>query len=74
MNLSQREREIADLIGDGRPYKEIAATLGISRRTVEGYVYAVNDKIPATVLPTATPYRRIQCWVNAHPGKATDAA
>ncbi|MEU6410144.1 LuxR C-terminal-related transcriptional regulator [Microbispora sp. NPDC046933] len=43
--LTRREREIAELIAQGRSNKEIAAALVISQRTVEGHVEHILDKL-----------------------------
>lgn len=43
--LTPREREVLTLIVDGRHNREIAATLGISARTVEGYKARLMDKL-----------------------------
>ncbi|GIH63214.1 ATP-binding protein [Microbispora siamensis] len=43
--LTRREREIAELIAQGRSNKEIASALVISQRTVEGHVEHILDKL-----------------------------
>jgi DNA-binding NarL/FixJ family response regulator len=43
--LSQREKQIVALIGNGIPNTEIAATLNISVRTVEAYCTRIMDKL-----------------------------
>jgi DNA-binding CsgD family transcriptional regulator/tetratricopeptide (TPR) repeat protein len=43
--LTQRERETATLIAQGKSNRAIARALGIGERTVEGYVAAVLDKL-----------------------------
>jgi non-specific serine/threonine protein kinase len=43
-SLSQREREVAELIGDGLSNKEIAGRLAISRRTAESHVANILGK------------------------------
>lgn len=45
--LSEREREVVRLIGQGLPNAEIGAELYLSEATVKGYVSAVLDKIGA---------------------------
>ncbi|KFU75338.1 SARP family transcriptional regulator [Amycolatopsis lurida NRRL 2430] len=44
-SLSPREREIADLLSQGRSNPEIAATLAIPRRTVQAHVTRVLSKV-----------------------------
>lgn len=41
--LSQREREVLQLIAEGKSMKEVAAVLEISRRTVEFHKYRIMD-------------------------------
>jgi two-component system, LuxR family, response regulator FixJ len=49
--LSSREREIAALLMDGKRSKEIAMSLGISVRTVEGYRARLLHKMHADSAP-----------------------
>lgn len=49
--LSKRQREILDLVLAGHPSKNIAADLGISRRTVEGHRAAIMKKLGVKSLP-----------------------
>jgi FixJ family two-component response regulator len=49
--LSARERQIAALLMDGKRSKEIATTLGISVRTVEGYRARLLHKMQAESAP-----------------------
>jgi DNA-binding NarL/FixJ family response regulator len=46
--LSDREREVLALIGQGMSNAEIGGTLHLSEATVKGYVSAVLGKIGAT--------------------------
>ena len=46
--LTKREREAAALIAAGKSNRDIARTLGIGERTVEGYVAAAMAKLGAT--------------------------
>jgi non-specific serine/threonine protein kinase len=43
--LTRREREVAQLIGDGLTDREIAGRLFISRRTAEGHVVQILNKL-----------------------------
>jgi DNA-binding NarL/FixJ family response regulator len=47
-SLSQRERQVLHLIGDGSSNSEIASHLEIAESTVKGYVSAVLTKLGAT--------------------------
>jgi two-component system, LuxR family, response regulator FixJ len=49
--LTPREREVLELVVHGRHNREIAATLGISPRTVEVYKARVMDKLQVDRLP-----------------------
>ncbi|MDR7300494.1 ATP-binding protein [Haloactinomyces albus] len=48
MPLTRREREIADLVAQGRTNKEIAEKLVIAQRTVEGHVQHILTKLDFT--------------------------
>ena len=50
-NLTPRQREIMKLVLDGHPSKNIAADLGISRRTVENHRAAIMKKTGSKSLP-----------------------
>jgi two-component system CheB/CheR fusion protein len=49
--LTQRERQIMELVLAGRPSKNIAADLGISQRTVENHRAAIMEKTGSKSLP-----------------------
>ncbi|HUH95327.1 MAG TPA: response regulator [Casimicrobiaceae bacterium] len=49
--LTQREREVLNLVVRGQHNREIAATLGISPRTVEVYKARLMDKLHVERLP-----------------------
>ncbi len=44
VELSEREREVAELVGEGKANKAIAAALGISERTVENHLTSIFKK------------------------------
>lgn len=48
--LTPREQEVMALVTDGRANKEIAATLGVSAKTVEAHRARVMDKMQAASL------------------------
>ncbi len=48
VQLSRREREVAELVAAGHTNREIAAKLFISERTVEGHVQQINNKLGFT--------------------------
>jgi len=50
-NLTPRQHEIMKLVLDGHPSKNIAADLGISRRTVENHRAAIMRKTGSKSLP-----------------------
>jgi DNA-binding NarL/FixJ family response regulator len=43
--LTPRQREVARLIAEGRTMKEVAATLGVSPRTVETHKYQIMESL-----------------------------
>ncbi len=49
--LSERERQVLDMLADGKHTREIGAELGISPRTVEVYKNRLMDKTDARKLP-----------------------
>jgi DNA-binding NarL/FixJ family response regulator len=59
--LTRRERQIADLIGEGLSNKEIAAALVISQRTAESHVEHVLAKLGFTNRA------QVAAWITAQP-------
>jgi DNA-binding NarL/FixJ family response regulator len=45
--LSSRQREVLQLIAEGRTMKEVAGILGISSRTAEGHKYGIMEVLGA---------------------------
>jgi DNA-binding CsgD family transcriptional regulator len=43
--ITDREREIANLVGAGMTNREIADRLGVSVRTIDGHLYRVFTKL-----------------------------
>ena len=53
-NLTTRQQQIMQLVIDGHPSKNIAADLGISRRTVENHRAAIMKKTGSHSIPALT--------------------
>lgn len=51
VKLSTRRAEVAALVAKGKPDKQIAATLGISVRTVQRHVQDAAARIPGNITP-----------------------
>ena len=49
--LTTRQRQIMELVVGGQPSKNIAADLGISRRTVENHRASIMRKTGSTSIP-----------------------
>lgn len=49
--LTEREREVFALIGDGKEFSEIAERLDISQKTVANTVALIKPKLNVTSLP-----------------------
>jgi DNA-binding NarL/FixJ family response regulator len=59
--LTARERDVLDLLSQGRSNPEIAARLGLTRKTVSNYVSAILATLQvATRLEAAERVRRAQ--------------
>jgi DNA-binding CsgD family transcriptional regulator len=43
--LSDRELEVFDLLGDGRGTRQIAESLGVSIKTVQAYCARIKEKL-----------------------------
>nr|WP_245195090.1 helix-turn-helix transcriptional regulator [Kocuria subflava] len=43
--LTEREQEVAELVARGLTNAQVAQELGLGRRTVEGHVYRLFDKL-----------------------------
>jgi len=52
--LSVREKEVLELLADGRMYKEIADMLGISINTVRKHLQAIYGKLKVRTRHEAT--------------------
>ncbi|WP_280519651.1 MULTISPECIES: helix-turn-helix transcriptional regulator [unclassified Lentimonas] len=53
MTLSQREREVLALIGDGHLKKQVADQLGVSQRTVATHLEHIYKKLQVQNAPSA---------------------
>jgi two-component system response regulator DesR len=61
--LSEREREVLRLAGDGVPGKEIASRLGISSGTVRNYLSEAISKVGASNRVDAARIARAKGWL-----------
>jgi two-component system CheB/CheR fusion protein len=52
--LTPRQRQIMELVLDGQPSKNIAADLGVSRRTIENHRASIMRKMHSKSLPALT--------------------
>jgi two-component system CheB/CheR fusion protein len=66
--LTPRERDVLDLVVEGRPNKIIAHDLGISQRTVENHRAAVMKRTGAATLPDLI--RLVMAATDALPAEA----
>lgn len=62
--LSEREREVARLVGRGLSYREIAVKLNVAERTARQHVASIATKLPPPA-GAITPYRRVMLWAAA---------
>ena len=51
VELTERQEQIYALICDGASYAQIGAELGLTPRTIEGYVKSLADRLPGTGPP-----------------------
>jgi RNA polymerase sigma factor (sigma-70 family) len=61
--LSERERQVMELVVAGKPNREIAAELGISPRTVEVFKARMMEKMQARSVPEL-----VRMWMEASGG------
>lgn len=59
-DLSRRRQQVAELVGDGLTYREMALALGISAETVRVHVSEIADKIGRD---GNRPYVQVMRWV-----------
>lgn len=64
-SLTPREREIMELVVAGEPNKNIAAHLGLSRRTVETHRASIMKKTGAKSLPALARLALAAAWNGA---------
>jgi len=62
--LTERERQVLVLVGQGYPTKEIAAALGLSPRTVETHRAHISEKIGSS---SVVEFARLAQAAQAHP-------
>jgi DNA-binding NarL/FixJ family response regulator len=54
--LTPREREVLQLLAEGKSTKQIAGTLGVSVKTVETHRSRIMDKLDVHSVPELTKY------------------
>ena len=54
--LSEREREVLQLVAEGHSHKDVARTLGISVRTAQYHRYNIMEKLGLRTAPELTKY------------------
>lgn len=72
--ISEREREILQLVATGATNQQIAQQLHISPNTVKGHLRNINTKIGVTSRTEATLYAVRKGWVKVHDETAPPAA
>jgi DNA-binding NarL/FixJ family response regulator len=60
--LTEREREVLDLVARGYPNARVARHLGVSEKTVRNHVSAVLAKLPAATRAEALPFAGVLSW------------
>ena len=70
--LSERELEVAALIGQGKSNAEMADLLVVSRRTVETYVSRVLSKLGLSSRSQTVLWALTKGWPAASPNEGTD--
>lgn len=58
MDLSKRQKEVAERVAKGLPNKEIASELGLSVKTVAEHIREAAERLPGT----GWPRYRITIW------------
>jgi DNA-binding CsgD family transcriptional regulator len=64
-SLTQRERDIMELVVAGHPNKNIAADLGLSRRTVENHRALIMKKTGSKSIPALARLALAAAWTGA---------
>lgn len=57
--LSTRQAQVAEMVAEGKTYKQIAADTGMALKTVEMHAYIAASKIPGTDYPRF----KLMLWV-----------
>jgi len=63
--LTPRQREVLQLVAEGKSTKEISATLGVSTKTVEFHRNSPMDELGVRTIAELTRYAISQGMVNA---------
>lgn len=63
--LTERQRQVMRMVIAGHPSKNIAADLGISRRTVENHRAAIMSRTGASSIPALTKLSLMATWAEA---------
>jgi DNA-binding NarL/FixJ family response regulator len=68
LSLTDREREVLRLVGEGLPNKSIARRLGITERTVKAHLTSVYQQLGVTDRTQAALWVQRQGEILGHPG------